>query len=103
MTSEYGYEMTDEEQELFEKRSLRLSKYLNRAVEAREAVDAAIDEAFDRGSEFGFEMGAMDKETTIINLIDDMFDSLTDTEEDAKLTLQIIRTMILRLDDENEK
>ena len=103
MTSEYGYEMTDEEQELFEKRSLRLSKYLGRAVKAREAVDAAIDEAFDRGSEFGFEMGAMDKETTIINLIDDMFDSLTDTEEDAKLTLQIIRTMILRLDDENEK
>lgn len=103
MISEHGYEMTDEEQELFDKRSTKLSKYVSRAIEARKAMDAAIDEAFDRGSEFGFEMGAMDKESTIIDLIDNMFHSLTDTEEDAKLTLEIIKQMILRLDQENDE
>lgn len=103
MTSKHGYEMTEEEQELFDKRSVKLSKYVTRAAEARKTMDAAIDEAFDRGSEFGFEMGAMSKETDIINLIDDMFYGLTSSEEDAKLTLQIIKTMILRLDDKNDE
>ena len=103
MTSEHGYEMTAEEQELFDRRSVKLSKYVTRAAEARKNMDAAIDEAFDRGSEFGFEMGALSKETDIINLIDDMFHNLTNTEEDAKLTLQIIRKMILRLDNENDE
>lgn len=103
MTSEHAYEMTDEEQELFDKRSIKLSEYVSRAIEARKAMDVAIDEAFDKGSEFGFEMGAMSKETDIINLIDDMFYNLTSSEEDAKLTLQIIKTMILRLDDKNDE
>lgn len=103
MTSGNSLNMTEEEQELFHKRSTRMSAYMSKAVDAREDMKAAIDKAFDAGSEFGYELGAMSREDTILALIDNMFHNLTDTEEDAKLTLQIIKRMILRLEDENDK
>lgn len=99
----YAYEMTEEDQELFEKRSRKLSIYLNTAIEAREAMKVATDLAFDTGSEFGFELGAMEKETAILEKIDEVFASLTDEEEDAKLTLEIIKQVILRMGDENDE
>lgn len=103
MTSNNSYQMTDEEQDLFDKRSAKLSMYMHRAIEARSEVKTAIDIAFDAGSEFGYEMGAMAKEDEIIGLIDKMFHDLTSSEEDAKLTLEIIKQMILRLDNENDE
>ncbi len=95
--------MTAEEQELFDKRSAKLSMYMSRAIDARSQVKTAVDKAFDAGSEFGYEMGAIAKEDEILTLINDMFYNLTDTEEDAKLTLEIIKQMILRLEDKNDE
>lgn len=95
--------MTDQDQKLFDKRSAKLSMYMSRAIDARSQVKTAVDKAFDAGSEFGYEMGAIAKEDEILTLIDDMFFNLTDSEEDAKLTLEIIKQMILRLDDKNDE
>lgn len=103
MTSNNSHEMTEEEQVLFDKRSAKLSKYMHSAIEARSELKLSIDKAFDAGSEFGYEMGAMAKEDEILNLIDDMFHNLTSSEEDAKLTLEIIKQMILRLDTKNDE
>lgn len=103
MTNKNSHEMTAEEQELFDKRSAKLSAYMQRAIDARSEVKEAIDKAFDAGSEFGYEMGAIAKEDEILTLIDDMFHNLTSSEEDAKLTLEIIKQMILRLDDKNDR
>ena len=103
MTTQDSRELTEEEQELFLKRSARLSQYMSTAVKKRESMKAAIDEAFDAGSEFGYELGAIAKEDEILELIDDMFHNLTSSEEDAKLTLEIIKQMILRLDNKNDE
>lgn len=102
MTSENSYEITAEEQALFEKRSAKLSKYMAAAVKAKTDMQDATTKAFDTGAEFGFELGAMEKETAILAKIDELFESLTDDEEDAKLTLGIVKAAILRLDDEND-
>lgn len=103
MTTENSRELTEEEQKLFDSRSARLSKYMNKAVDSRSQMEAAIDKAFDAGSEFGFELGAIAKEDEILRLLEDMFDRLTSSEEDAKLTLEIVRQMILRLDSDNDR
>lgn len=103
MTNEYSYELTDEEQELFNRRSARISKYMALAVDAKSEMENATTKAFDAGAEFGFELGAVAKEEAVLGLIDEMFSKLTDTEEDAKLTLEIIKRMILGLDDNNEQ
>jgi hypothetical protein len=103
MTNKNSHDMTAEEQELFDKRSAKLSMYMSRAIDARSQVKTAVDKAFDAGSEFGYEMGAIAKEDEILTLINDMFYNLTDTEEDAKLTLEIIKQMILRLEDKNDE
>ena len=103
MTNKNSPDMTAEEQELFDKRSAKLSMYMHRAIDARSEVKEAIDKAFDAGSEFGYEMGAIAKEDEILALINDMFFNLTDSEEDAKLTLEIIKQMILRLDNKNDE
>ena len=103
MTIENSYELTDEEQELFDRRSARLSKYMTLAVDAKSEMQNATTKAFDAGAEFGFELGAVAKEEAVLALIDEMFSKLTDEEEDAKLTLEIIKQMILRLDNENEQ
>lgn len=66
-------------------------------------MKTAIDKAFDAGSEFGYELGALAREDEILALIDDMFHNLTSSEEDAKLTLEIIRQMILRLDNKHDE
>ena len=102
MTSKKSQELTEEEQVLFDKRSAKLSKYMHGAIQARSELKTAIDKAFDAGSEFGYEMGAIAKEDEILALIDDMFHNLTSSEEDAKLTLEIIKQMILRLDTKND-
>jgi hypothetical protein len=103
MTSENSRELTEEEQILFDRRSAKLSKYMSLAVQSREDMKTAIDNAFDAGSEFGYELGAMAREDEILSLLDDMFHNLTSSEEDAKLTIEIVRQMILRLDSKNDE
>lgn len=103
MTSENSRELTPEEQILFDKRSAKLSSLMGKVMDSKSLMKTAIDNAFDAGSEFGFELGAIDKETEILALIDKMFNDLTSSEEDAKLTLEIIRQMILRMDDKDNE
>lgn len=103
MTSENSYEITEEEQDLFERRSSRLSRYMAVAVQTKTEMEAATTKAFDAGAEFGFELGSISKETNILAKIDELFHSLTDEEEDAKLTLGIVKQAILNMgEDEND-
>lgn len=102
MTSENSYEMTADEQAVFDSRSSRLNKSMGLAIRAKSDMEAAINKAFDAGSEFGFELGAIEKEMAILDKIDEIFNALTDDEEDAKLTLGIVKEAILRLEIEND-
>lgn len=103
MTTENSYEPIEEEQAIINRRNARLSKYMALAVAAKSEMQDATTKAFDAGAEFGFELGAVAKEEAVLGLIDEMFNNLTDEEEDAKLTLEIVKQMILRLDEENEQ
>ncbi len=76
---------------------------MHKVITSKTAAEDAQKKALDAASEFGYEMGAMAKTDEIIELIDDMFNNLTSTEEDAKLTLEIIKQMILRLDNKDNE
>jgi len=87
----------------FEEKSQYLSGYMHKVITSKTEAEDAQSKALDAASEFGYEMGAMAKTDEIIELIDDMFNNLSNTEEDAKLTLEILKQMILRLDNENDR
>jgi hypothetical protein len=87
----------------FEEKSEHLSGYMAKVINAKTTAEEAQKTALDAASEFGFEMGALARTDEIIELIDNMFNNLSNTEEDAKLTLEIIKQMILRLDNKDNE
>jgi hypothetical protein len=57
----------------------------------------------DAASEFGYEMGMMFEKARIEEEINAIMQSLTDDEEDARLTLEIVKQIIARTDTEKDE
>ena len=88
----------------FQERSEYCSRWMTNAINAKNAAEEAQKTALDAASEFGYEMGVMYEKTRIYDELEAVFKDLTDEEEDAKLTIEIVKQAILRLDtqDDNE-
>ena len=76
---------------------------MTKAVEAKTAAEEAYKTSMDAASEFGYEMGVMFEKARIYDEIDAIMQSLTDEEEDARLTLEIVKQVISRADPENDE
>lgn len=73
------------------------------AIDAKKTAEEAQGVALDAASEFGYEMGVMYEKTRIYDELEAIFQGLTDEEEDAKLTIEIVKQAILRMDTENDE
>lgn len=69
-----------------------------KAIKAQETFKEAFEEAFDRAVEFGWEMGAVEKQTEILDLIDALKEKLSPEEKDAHMTLDIIYNALIESD-----
>lgn len=86
----------------FQERSEYCSRWMANAINAKKIAEEAQKTALDAASEFGYEMGVMFEKGRIYEELDAIFHSLTDEEEDAKLTLEIAKQVVSRTDNENE-
>jgi hypothetical protein len=82
----------------YEERSVYLSEYMAKAVHAKTLAEDAYKDSMDAASEFGYEMGMMFEKARIEEEINVIMQSLTDEEEDAKLTLEIVKQIVARTD-----
>jgi hypothetical protein len=82
----------------YEERSAYLSGYMAKAVHAKTLAEEAYKDSMDAASEFGYEMGMMFEKARIEEEINAIMQSLTDDEEDAKLTLEIVKQIVARTD-----
>jgi len=82
----------------YEERSLHLSGYMSKAVETKSLAEKAYNDAMDTSAEFGYEMGVISEKSRIESEIDALIQTLTDNEEDAKLTLEIVKQIVARTD-----
>jgi hypothetical protein len=82
----------------YEERGTYLSGYMSKAVETKSLAGKAYNDAMDAAAEFGYEMGAMSEKSRIESEIDAIMQSLTDDEEDARLTLEIVKQIVARTD-----
>jgi formylmethanofuran dehydrogenase subunit B len=87
----------------FKERSEYCSRWMANAINAKKAAEEAQGVALDAASEFGYEMGVMFEKGRIYEELESIFQSLTDEEEDAKLTIEIVKQAILRMDTENDE
>lgn len=74
-----------------------------KSMEAREELKAASDEAFDRAVELGWELGVIDERARVREIINALKQSLTDDEEKAKKTLDIVLTLVLDYGEDETK
>jgi hypothetical protein len=86
----------------FKERSEYLSGYMSKVIHAKTVAEEAQKDALDAASEFGYEMGVMFEKGRIYDELDAIFHSLTDEEEDARLTLEIAKQVVSRTDYGNE-
>jgi hypothetical protein len=86
----------------FKERSEYCSRWMANAIEAKNTAEEAQKTALDAASEFGYEMGVMYEKSRIYDELDAIFHSLTDEEEDAKLTLEIAKQVVSRTDNYDE-
>jgi hypothetical protein len=82
----------------YEQRSVYLSGYMAKAVQAKTLAEEAYKDSMDAASEFGYEMGMMFEKARIEEEINAILLSLTDEEEDARLTLEIVKQIVARTD-----
>jgi hypothetical protein len=82
----------------YEERSAYLSGYMAKAVHAKTLAEEAYRDSMDSASEFGYEMGMMFEKARIEEEINAIMQSLTDDEEDARLTLEIVKQIVARTD-----
>jgi hypothetical protein len=82
----------------YEQRSAYLTGYMAKAIEAKTLAERAYNESMDVSAEFGYEMGVMSEKARIEGEINALIESLTDEEEDAKLTLEIVKQIVARTD-----
>jgi hypothetical protein len=87
----------------YEERSAYLSGYMAKAVHAKTLAEEAYKDSMDAASEFGYEMGVMFEKARIEDEINAIMQSLTDDEEDAKLTLEIVKQIVARTDTEEDE
>jgi hypothetical protein len=80
----------------FLERSQYCSRWMTNAINAKNAAEESQKTALDAASEFGYEMGVMSEQSRIYEEIDVIVQSLTDDEEDARLTLEIVKQIVTR-------
>lgn len=76
---------------------------MTNVINTRDAAEEAQKTALDAASEFGYEMGVISEQTRIYEEIDAISKSLTDEEEDAKLTIEIIKQVILNRNEDSDE
>ena len=81
-----------------QERSEYLSGYMAKVINAKTVAEDAKKAVLDAASEFGYEMGVMFEKGRIYEELDAIFHSLTDEEEDARLTLEIAKQVVSRTD-----
>ena len=67
---------------------------LHGLIGLRDKAKATTDELIDAATELGWDMGVLEERSATLGILDDLENSLTDDEEDAKLTIGIIRKML---------
>ena len=87
----------------YEERSAHLTRYMAKAIEAKDVAEKAYNASMDSSAEFGYEMGMMSEKSRIEKEINAIMQSLTDDEEDAKLTLEIVKQIVARTDIEEDE
>ena len=70
--------------------SAALTVAANKSRIAEDSLKDALDAAFDSG----WELGILDERSRFMNILDGLERSLTNSEEDAKLTIAIIRKKV---------
>lgn len=86
----------------FLERSEYCSRWMANVAATKNAAEEAQKAALDAASEFGYEMGVVSEQARIYEEIDGISKSLTDEEEDAKLTLEIVKQIVFRKENEYE-
>lgn len=76
---------------------------MSKVVDAKTVAEDAQKTVLDAASEFGYEMGVMFEKGRIYEELDAIFHSLTDEEEDAKLTIEIAKQVVSRTDYNDER
>lgn len=84
----------------YEERSAHLSRYMAKAIEAKDVAEKAYSASMDSSAEFGYEMGVMAEKARIEGEINAFTEALTDSEEDAKLVLEVIKQIVSRTDED---
>jgi hypothetical protein len=72
------------------------------AIDAKDTSKQAFDEAFDRAVEFGWEMGVVERQVEVLDLIDALKEKLTPEEKDAHMVLDIVYRGVVGLAQANE-
>jgi len=75
------------DQEVFE---ISIAKAILKRQEAYKAINAMVDSA----GETWFELGEKLAEKRFLNVLDKLEENLLDSEEDAKMTIHLIRKMV---------
>lgn len=70
--------------------SLAIKKSMHSRTIAEESFDNALDAAF----ESGWELGIIDERSRFADILNALENKLTDNEEDAKVTIEIIRKLV---------
>lgn len=68
--------------------------HLGGLISLRDKAKATTDELIDAATELGWDMGVLEERSATLEILDELENSLTDDEEDAKLTIGIIRKML---------
>jgi hypothetical protein len=74
-----------------------------KSIEARDTLKAASDEAFDKAVELGWELGIIEERGRVREIINALKQSLTDDEEKAKKTLDIVLTLVLDYENDTKE
>jgi len=71
-----------------------------KAIKAREVAKEDLDGAFDRAVELGWELGIVEERGRVREIINALKQKLTDDEEKALQTLDIVLTLVLDYEEE---
>ncbi len=84
----------DPMQEEAKGRKTPASAAINRAMASRRIADESFENALDASFESGWELGIIDERSRVADILNALESRLTDSEEDAKVTIEIIRKLI---------
>jgi len=65
------------------------------AIKSRAELRVASDKAFDNAVTVGWELGAADERANSLEIVDALINGLIETEVDARMTLDILRKMLV--------